>query len=393
MISSWRKIIKNKIWYYLLTLLYIISFSIVITTTNWFLFVLGWELVTLFTTIILFFDNKSAAWKYLIVQFIGGSFLIYTVLVAYTNGYSEITAINEIWLQNMFVVAMGVKSALFGLHFWLPMVYKEASPAFCAISSGWVAKLGFITYLKLITEGNQLLLYLGLLMVFYGGVRALRENNYKVVLAYSSISQLGFIALAIGSGNKYGYIGAIIHIIAHGLAKTTLFNGAGNLIREYGSVLIKDFTQCQKRQFFNSIATFLSLLSLVGVPLFAGYNSKHLIKYSLDHHPFFIIVLHIASIITVLYSLRILWLTTFKNSKIDISSIKEVKKCKSNYNLNIFEKLALAFPIFLLIIFSLFANEILSTSVNFDFLSGALFSFIYIFIGFRLYFANFMREN
>jgi len=52
-------------------------------------------------------------------------------------------------------------------------------------------------------------------MIFYGGIKALEEKNYKLILAYSSISQFGFITLAIGSGNIYGYYGAVLHIIAH----------------------------------------------------------------------------------------------------------------------------------------------------------------------------------
>lgn len=392
-ISAWRKIYNNKKWFYFLFFFYIISFSITITTKNWFLFVAGWELVSVITALMLLWDNKSAAWKYLIIQFIGGSFLIYTVLVAHTNGYTQVGPIEETWLQNMFILGMGFKSAIFGLHFWIPMIYREASSTFCAISSGWVAKLGFITYLKIITDGNQLLLYAGLLMVFYGGLRAIRENNYKVILGYSSISQLGFIALGIGSGTKYGYIGAVIHIIAHGLAKTTLFNGAANLIREYGSVLINDFVNCQNRQRVNSLSTFISFLSLMGIPLFVGYNSKHLIKYALDHHPFFIIILHISSIITVLYSLRVLWLTMFKNSKFNFSYFKSDEKCKRNYILSLGEKLVLLLPVLALIVFGVFSNQILNINIDFDVLTGLLFSFIYVFIGVRLYFANYIRNE
>ena len=392
-ISAWRKIHKNKKWFYFLFFFYIISFSITITTNNWFLFVGGWELVSVITALMLLWDNNSTAWKYLIIQLIGGSFLIYAVLVAHTNGYTQIGPIEETWLQNMFILGLGFKSSIFGLHFWIPMIYREASSTFCAISSGWVAKLGFITYLKIITDGNQLLLYAGVLMVFYGGLRALRENNYKVILGYSSISQLGFIALGIGSGTKYGYLGAVIHIIAHGLAKTTLFSGASNLIREYGSVLINDFVNCQTRQQINSITTFMSFLSLIGIPLFAGYNSKHLIKYSLDHHPFFIIILHIGSIITVLYSLRVLWFIMFKHSKLDFSYFRPEKNCQRNYILNSIEKITLLLPVLILIVFGIFSNQILNINMKFDILTGFLFSFVYIFIGVRLYFANYIRNE
>lgn len=212
LLSSWKKIKKYKSLFAITVIFFIISFSLVISTKNWFIFMIGWELATLTTSLMLAWDDKNIAWEYFVIQFIGGSFLILTALTAYTNGYQFIGAVEEFWLQLMFIAALGVKSAIIGLHSWVPYVYKQASTRFCALSSGLVAKLGYITLLRIITNGNRLLLYLGLIMIFYGGIKALEEKNYKLILAYSSISQFGFITLAVGSGNIYGYYGIVENI-------------------------------------------------------------------------------------------------------------------------------------------------------------------------------------
>ena len=389
-LSAWHRIEKNKLSFYLILIFYVFSFGLVIISINWFLFMIGWELVTLTTTLILLWDKKSTAWKYFIVQFIGGSFLIYTVLLAFSNGYNHIGPIEEIWLQNMFIVAIGIKSLIFGFHFWMPIIYRKASTTFCAISSGWVAKLGYIILLKIIDNGNQLLLILGFLMVFYGGYRALRENNYKILLAFSTLSQLGFIAIAIGSGSKYGYYGAIIHIIAHGLAKSTLFNGATFWFEEYGTMLIEKFKSCSDRQWINTITTFFAFLSIMGIPLFIGYNSKYLIKHSLNQNIYFIIIINLASIITVLYSMKVLSLIFLNRGKIDIKKLTFKYKCKGNYVLSFIEKVSLLLGIVFLVIFGIFPNFIIDNDIEYHFLTGFFYSFIYILIALRFYFAKYL---
>lgn len=384
LLSGWRKIKEYKFLFLLVSFFYIISFTFVISTNNWFIFMIGWELATLTTSLMLAWDNKNIAWEYFVIQFIGGSFLILTVLTAYTNGYQTIGTIEEFWLQLMFIIALGVKSAIIGLHSWLPYIYKEASTTFCALSSGWVAKLGYITLLKIISDGNRLLLYLGMIMIYYGGIKALEEKNYKLILAYSSISQFGFITLAIGSGNKYGYYGAILHIIAHAFAKSTLFNGAGNWIREFNSNSIFNFKRCELRQKINAISTILSFLSLMAFPLFIGYNSKHLIKYSLSSIPMFEFLLHLGSVLTVAYTLKILWIIIFKDLKEANFNFKS--KIESRYQPTLIENLSILIPAISLIILAITANIYLSQHFDFHYLSGIITTLVYLFVAYLIRF-------
>ena len=149
----------------------------------------------------LLWGGNKIARIYLIIQFIGSNFLLYIVLMIMNAGYTTIGPIDDFNLQLLLIIGVGVKSAIIGLHFWLPIVHSRAPSPVSALLSGWVVKLGFILLLKTVLTGNIALFYIGLAMVIYAGIKAILATDYKVMLAFSTISQLGFIAIGIGSGN------------------------------------------------------------------------------------------------------------------------------------------------------------------------------------------------
>jgi NADH-quinone oxidoreductase subunit M len=390
-LSAWNKIKRKRFFYHFLLISLLFSFVVISSTNSWFLFVIGWEIATLATTLLLLWDNKDTAWEYFIIQFIGGSILIFAVLLAYTGGYDKITQIDSYFLQLMFTAAVGIKSGIIGFHIWIPYIYKKASPAFCALSSALVAKFGYILLLKIIVNGNRVLLYLGIIMIFYGGIKALEEKNYKLILAYSSISQFGFIMLALGSGNEYGYYGALLHIAAHSMAKSSLFNGAEIWTREFNSNSIFDFKKCFIKQKIITISTLLSFLSLMAVPMFLGYNSKHLIKYSLSYIPMFEFLLHLGSILTISYSVKILWVIIFKDMINHDLSLKTIRK--SNYNANFIDKISLLSPGLILIISAFSINYFLDNSFDFHYLNGIFTTTIYFITAYIIRFPIMARIN
>ncbi len=366
--------------YYLLNIVYIFSFLLVIFTKEWLVFFVAWEFVTITTSLMLVWKSRGLAGQYFIIQFAGSSMLLFAILMAMNNGYLEIMPISEGWLQNLFILGLGMKSAVFGLHFWLPSIYIQAPITFNAISSGWVVKLGFIMMLKLIPQGNQLLLILGFLMIFYGGIKALRAGDFKLLLTYSSISQLGYIAIGIASGTLYGYIGSVLHIIAHGLAKTNLFLSCGSLIKEYGSSCIYDFKNVWSMLKFNSLVILLNFASLMGIPLLAGFNSKYLIKYSFNNGFTFTIALYAASLLTALYSLRFLYLAIFK----DLIGKTRIINNSSTHNLRKVEYLALIVLSTLLLVVGfnaeLIVNSVEDINLKYNFLKGILEATVYLLI-------------
>ncbi|QTL98913.1 NADH-ubiquinone oxidoreductase [Iocasia frigidifontis] len=351
--------------YYLLNFIYILSFLIVIFSRRWLILLIGWEMVSVSTSLMLLWKGRGLAGQYFIVQFLGSSILLYAILLAINAGYSEIMPIKEVWLQNLLILGLGMKSAIFGLHFWLPPVHSQAPVPVSAVLSGWVVKLGFITYLKIIPEGSNLLLILGFLMVFYGGIKALLAIDYKVLLAYSSISQLGYIAIGIGSGVSYAYLGSILHIIAHGLAKTALFLTNGCLIEEYGSRCIYDFKDAWQRQTVSCLSIIISFSSLMGIPLLAGYNSKHLIKHGIDSGQFFSILLFISSLLTALYALRFLYWGIFRD--LLARRQRESGRARNKYQLRKFEYLSLFIIIVLLLTVGFYGELIVKIIKDIDF--------------------------
>ncbi|MFW6287315.1 MAG: complex I subunit 5 family protein [bacterium] len=349
-----RKQIKDRLkTYYLINIVFIFSFILMFFTKNWILFIVSWELITVCTALMLLWKNRGLAGQYLIIQFMGTGLLIFAIILAIINGYSEIGPIKEIWLQNILIIGLGMKSAIFGLHFWLPAVHSQAPAPVSAILSGWVVKLGFIMYLRIITGGNLLLFILGFMMIFYGGLKALQAEDYKVILAYSSISQLGFIAIGIGSGTVYGFLGSILHMIAHSLAKSGLFLGSGYLLKWHESRSIYSFGESWKRPFIINMNILIGFGSVMGFPILTGFNSKYLIKYSFYGDQIFNLnsllpeslglikmnklaflsagdiitfLLYAGSLLTGLYSLRFLYWGLFRGW--NLSKIKE-RYCRS----------------------------------------------------------------
>jgi multicomponent Na+:H+ antiporter subunit D len=128
-------------------------------------------------------------------------------------------------------VAFGLKLGLFPFHFWLPPVYRDTVPAVAAMLSGALANIGTYGLIRFgssvlqpaLADGSWVLLALGGASVLYGGLLALSRTIYAEVLAYSSISQAGYILLAIGLGGPVGYAAAVVYGIANSLNKTLLF--------------------------------------------------------------------------------------------------------------------------------------------------------------------------
>jgi NADH-quinone oxidoreductase subunit M len=334
---------ERKLLFYIINFVYLIAFIMLIITKTWFVFLIAWELVTITTSLMLLWSKRKLSIQYFILQFIGSAILIFAIITAGKMGYVNIGPITENWLQNLFIIALGMKSAIFGLHFWLAPVHSGAPAPVSGILSGWVVKLGFITYIKIIPEGNNLLLFLGIIMIIYGAYKALQFTDYKVILAYSTISNLGYIGLGIGAGTELAILGSIYHIIIHGFAKTVLFIGSAYWEKEYNTREIYDFKYAYLRKPLNSIVTAFSILSLMGFAFFPSYYSKYLIKHSLSVLP--VVVLHIASIITYLYSIRILYWAVVRDmytGLIDRLNRKDnIYKLKINFLMNFRHKLPL----------------------------------------------------
>jgi proton-translocating NADH-quinone oxidoreductase chain N len=190
----------------------------------------------------------------------------------------------------LFVAGFGVKAALFPSYTWLPDAYAESPTGISALLSGVVTISALIALLKVLsiviwstTAWGILLLTIALSNIVIGNVLALTQTQIKRVLAYSSISHIGFILLAVGIGiitqDMLGLRGAVLHVFIHGLMKSCAFFIIGAFAFVLGRhqtthLTIQDLNGVAQRYPIIGFALVMALLSLAGMPLLAGFISK-----------------------------------------------------------------------------------------------------------------------
>ncbi len=247
-------------------------------------------------------DTIIATLRYLIMSLLGSGLLLFGISMLYSVtghllmpnirlGILELLSSGEytlplIIIVGLFSISLGIKSALFPFHSWLPDAHGSATTASSGILSGLVLKGYIILLIKLFYRVFGLdailslhitdaLLVLGLAGMIVGSVKAIREKKIKHMIAYSSISQIGYIFMGIGMGTTAGIVAASFHILAHMITKPMLFAAVGGLI--HVSDKKKDFNSLKGSGWRNPIAgaAFVAgSLSMIGIPLFSGFVSK-----------------------------------------------------------------------------------------------------------------------
>ena len=246
--------------------------------------------------------NLIATIRYLFMSLVGsGLFLIGLTILNSITGYllmpSLAEAVAELRLTGdypipltaavgLIVAGLGVKSAMFPFHLWLPDAHGGATTASSAILSGLVLK-GYIVLLLvmilrvfsvdlLVELGvEDVILTFGLLGMIVGSIFAIRENHIKRMLAYSSVAQVGYIFMGIGLGTADGLIASCFHILVHACCKPLLFVCAGRLSAVSGHhKSLRNLRGSAYRDLGAGLGFTVGALSMIGIPLFGGFVSK-----------------------------------------------------------------------------------------------------------------------
>lgn len=180
------------------------------------------------------------------------------------------------------VIGLGVKLAAFMLHIWLPYAHAEAptpvsallSPAMIGIGAYGLLRL----WLELLTGSyEQYSLYInmwGLATMIYGGAMALMQDDIKKVLAYSSISQMGYILFGLGSQSILGISGATMLYITHGLGKAILFMMAGSIILQTGTRSMSKLGGLAGKMPYTAVIAMIGALTIIGIPPTSGFMAE-----------------------------------------------------------------------------------------------------------------------
>ncbi len=187
---------------------------------------------------------------------------------------------------SLMFVGLGIKSALFPFHSALPTAYGSTMTVSNGILSGLVLKAYIILAIKLTFEVftvqtlvelkiADVMFVLGVLGMVMGSVYAVRESRMKRMLAYSSVAQIGYIFMGIGLGSIAGMLAACFHVFAHAVTKSMLFVCCGAFIEDAGGKeQLENLKGAAHRNPLAGIAFTVGALSMIGVPLFAGFISK-----------------------------------------------------------------------------------------------------------------------
>ena len=215
----------------------------------------------------------------------------------------------------------GVKSAIFPLHFWLPMAGAAPTPTTALLHAVAVVKAGLFALLRVTfynrgayyisgTAIQYVVMIIACVTIIYGSAKALKEQHLKRRFAYSTISNLSYIVLALSFMNYIGLIAALIHLVMHSVTKICLFFVCGEVIENSEAKYVYQLDGFAKKMPITFIAYTLAACSITGVPLFAGFISKYyIISAGLELGNVFsligVICLILSAIMTAVYSLQI----------------------------------------------------------------------------------------
>ena len=182
-------------------------------------------------------------------------------------------------------VGLALKTALFPLHFWLPAAHANATAPASALLSGLVVKAALYIVLRLAQympfPSETLLTLVGLMgagAVIWGGIQALRAERLKLLVAWSTVAQIGLIFVAFARAGEVGltesWKSAALLILAHGIAKAAMFLAAGRIKDEIGHDVIRDLDRAPVRPTLAQFTFALAAISLIGLPPSLGFIGK-----------------------------------------------------------------------------------------------------------------------
>ncbi|MCE5195100.1 MAG: hydrogenase 4 subunit F [Nitrospiraceae bacterium] len=285
--------------YYLLLHIFIFTMLLVTVANNLALMWIAIEATTIVSAILigLGFTKRQlaieAAWKYIMLCTVGITFALLGIFIIYyastavngTKGELNWTALKEIAgrlnpatmkLAFIFVlVGYGTKAGLAPMHNWLPDAHSQAPSPISALLSGILLNTAFYGIIRVIAivepstgaifTGNLLIIF-GLISIGISAVFILVQENYKRLLAYSSIEHMGIVSLGVGIGGVLGFYGALLHILNHAISKPLMFFASGRIQACYGSTKIENVNGVLSSKPLLGMLTFAGVLSLAGSP-------------------------------------------------------------------------------------------------------------------------------
>ncbi len=307
-LSSWNYIQDKVKEYHIFMLILQTGILGVFVSLNLFLFYVFWEamLIPMYFLIGIWGGKRRiyATMKFVLFTMFGGLLMLVAIFFLYST-YFQATGVYsldifdlqklilkpeiQIWLFLAFALAFAIKVPMFPFHTWLPDAHVEAPTAGSVILAALLLKLGAYGFLRLalplfpdaVAKFVPFLAVLCIIGIIYGALMALIQKDIKSLVAYSSVSHMGLIMLAVFALNVEGLQGAIYQMLSHGLSTGALFLCVGVLYERAHTRLIKDYGGVSKQMPVFSAFFLIALLSSVGLPGLNGFVGEVLCLFGI----------------------------------------------------------------------------------------------------------------
>jgi NADH-quinone oxidoreductase subunit M len=289
--------------YFALYLLYSTGMIGAVLATNLIEFYLFFELMLVPSYFLIarwgYGDRDRISFMYFMWTHVGALALLAGILTLWAvTGTFDLSALSSaviptpyrFWITMMILAGLLVKMAAFGVHVWLPHAHAEApTPISALLSPAMIGIGGYAMVRILMTISPELigavsfqLSIWALITMVYGALMALVQDDIKRLLAYSSISQMGYILLGIASVQIDGVSGSMLHYLSHGMGKGILFMVAGIIIAQcHGTRSISKLGGLARKMPVTASAALIGFLTILGVPPTSGFISEFLIFFGL----------------------------------------------------------------------------------------------------------------
>ncbi len=321
---------KNYAKYFAYLNLFVFSMLLLVMGGNYVILFIGWEGVGLCSYLLIgyWFKNvnyTNAAKKAFIMNRIGDlGFLLAVFWLLNTLGttnfadvfanLSKLSAIDITGITILLFIGATGKSAQIPLFTWLPDAMAGPTPVSALIHAATMVTAGIYMIARsnalynLAPLTQEIIMWVGLATALVAATIALKQNDIKKVLAYSTVSQLGFMFLALGTGN---YIAAVFHVMTHAFFKALLFLGSGSVI--HGMHHEQDITKMgglKSKMKITYITFFIGCLAIAGIPPLSGFFSKDSILIgAYEHNKIVYVVALFTACLTAFYMFRLLFIT------------------------------------------------------------------------------------
>jgi len=327
-LCSWAAITTRVRAFMMLVLLVEGAMIVVFTALDLFLFFMLWEItmIPMYFMIILWGGpgRIAAGIKFVLYSLTGSLLLLLAILGLYLEGGHTFDILEltnhtyssdvQFWIFLAFFFAFAIKMPMLPFHTWLPDAHSEAPTAGSVLLAGVLLKMGGYGFLRfclpMLPEASvtfaPFILWLSVAAILYGGYMALAQSDLKKLVAYSSISHMGFVTLGIFVFNRQGIQGAILQMFNHGITTGALFMAIGQLYDRTHSRLISDYGGLHKTMpRFVALFCLFSVASF-GLPGTCNFIGEFLVLIGASDKSFVMVLLSMGGI--VLAAAYMLWM-------------------------------------------------------------------------------------